>query len=209
MSQCVIDCWQSSNHVASKVDILPDGCQDTIMVFSDDRLIRCFISPVFTTTHQAHLQANTHSIGFRLAAGTGIQSKTLLEQLHRRSVDPVSMVEECTHLNADVAEALNALRQHHGSIWHVAKQIGVSSRTLQRLLLKHTGKSPLFWLRLAKIRACSQALTVNSDYAELACQYGYSDQSHLCREMKHWFGVTPKQLIQRPDLVAQLQDPAY
>ncbi|MCA1755086.1 MAG: helix-turn-helix domain-containing protein [Spirochaeta sp.] len=52
-------------------------------------------------------------------------------------------------------------------------------------------------------------LSASLSPTELAYQVGYSDQAHMSRAVKRWFGVSPSEVLKRPDLAEQLHVPGY
>ena len=90
-----------------------------------------------------------------------------------------------------------------------AGALGVSTRTLQREVKKQTGVSPLFWMSLARVRRAGRSLNEKSSAAETAVSCGYSDQAHLCRDIRRWFGVTPTCLANHAALLSQLDQTGY
>lgn len=72
---------------------------------------------------------------------------------------------------------------------------GMSARQLERKFKREIGVSPKTFARIERFKAvmsfaeqCSQP-----DWAEVAADFGYSDQPHLVREFKSFAGCTPQQ----------------
>jgi AraC-like DNA-binding protein len=74
---------------------------------------------------------------------------------------------------------------------------------LQRLLKQQTGRSPVFWLRLARVRRAASRLAHPRNLAELAYDMGYADQAHMTREFRYWLGATPRQISHDTGWLAQ------
>lgn len=109
----------------------------------------------------------------------------------------------------ELDEALSCIASGVTNVQQASNNLGVSVRTLQRLL-KSTGQPPLFWLRLARARNAARALFNNdSSDADIAHQFGFADQAHLSREIKYWFRLTPHKLKAESGIFQQLQSPAY
>jgi hypothetical protein len=73
-----------------------------------------------------------------------------------------------------------------------AKPKAATLRTLQRRFLQVTG---LTWKHLEQIHRAQAAradLAVGVDAAEVATRFGFSDQAHLIRSMRRFFGQTPR-----------------
>ncbi|MEW2383696.1 AraC family transcriptional regulator [Micromonospora sp. NPDC047707] len=74
----------------------------------------------------------------------------------------------------------------------VARRHGTSVRRLQRLFLAHVGVGPKWVIRRYRLQeAIEQAAGGPLDWARLAADLGYSDQSHLVREFSAVTGRTP------------------
>ena len=76
-----------------------------------------------------------------------------------------------------------------------AETMDISVRTLERLIRKDYGLTPKQVMRRARaLDLASALLGVAMDDDEAEMRLRYYDQSHQIREMKHFFGMTPKQL---------------
>lgn len=207
----ILENWTSESTEHRESFVIPDGCQDIIFVQKPNDAPFVYLSPLYNTTIKVELAANTFMMGFRLHPGCNVKdmdSTGLLSSIS--SVGALTdQIEGATHTDDRVSEALACIRSNGQTIEFCAKQLGVSTRTLQRLLSAHTSGSPSYWLRLARARQCARELVNSGLHNEIAYQYHYADQAHMCREIKHWFGVTPSQLLKREDLTEQLFWPAY
>lgn len=207
----ILENWTSNPTEHRESFVIPDGCQDIIFVQKPDERPFVYLSPLYTETIKVELETNTFMMGFRLQPGCkvmGMDSAGLLSSIH--SVGALTdKIEDTTCTDSRVAEALACIRHNGQTIGYCAKQLGVSTRTLQRLLSTQTTATPSYWLRLARARQCATELVNNGLHNDIAYQYHYADQAHMCREIKHWFGVTPSQLLKRDDLTEQLFWPAY
>ncbi|MFG2002269.1 helix-turn-helix domain-containing protein [Spirillospora sp. NPDC048911] len=74
-----------------------------------------------------------------------------------------------------------------------ARTLGVSTRTLQRLFAEYVGASPKWVLRRARLHEAAARADRGGtvDWAELAADLGYSDQSHLTRDFTATVGTSP------------------
>jgi AraC-like DNA-binding protein len=78
----------------------------------------------------------------------------------------------------------------------LARQLGVTDRHLRRLMVDETGIAPRRFARIQRFHAllrCSDLAALPS-WAALAAHHGYTDQSHLIREVQDLVGVTPTRL---------------
>lgn len=95
------------------------------------------------------------------------------------------------------AQALGDLASRPGlEVRDIAGMIGVHPVSLARRYRRHFGCSPVQAIRrhradraIARLRRCS-------DLAEVAHTEGYADQSHMTREFRAIFGLTPAQYRQ-------------
>jgi AraC-like DNA-binding protein len=81
----------------------------------------------------------------------------------------------------------------------VAADVGVGERRLQQLFHAHVGLPPRTWRRLARLHGCLRALRArpSPDWAEVALESGFCDQSHLANEFRALCGVTPTEFMGR------------
>jgi AraC-like DNA-binding protein len=95
-------------------------------------------------------------------------------------------------------KALRMLLESRGatSIHHLAKGVGWSERTLERRFAQDVGVSPKSLLRTVRFHNVLSTLAraPNESWASLACDCGFSDQSHLVREVRRFAGCSPTRL---------------
>lgn len=78
----------------------------------------------------------------------------------------------------------------------IAAACGISSRYLHALF-KVTGLTVGQWIREQRLQACHDRLTSGAPFtsiAQIAYEWGFSDQAHFCRIFKDYFGCSPSQL---------------
>ena len=170
------------------------------------------ISPLFDQAKTVPLEAHSTFTGFRLKPGVSIAHEQLLSVLeqHAESIDDIStLLSDYTDIKSSVDEALNCLATEVDSVKQAAQELGVSPRTLQRIIVNNTSKSPNYWVLLARARRAARALTKSMSFAELAEIHGYADQSHMNREIKRWFNTTPSAIRATPSIVSQLYSKGY
>ncbi|CAM3911638.1 helix-turn-helix domain-containing protein [Smaragdicoccus niigatensis] len=74
----------------------------------------------------------------------------------------------------------------------VVERFGVAERTLQRLFQRYVGVSPKWVLRRYRLHdAMSYIDRGRDDFADLAVELGWSDQSHFTNEFRAVVGMTP------------------
>ncbi|WP_327370460.1 helix-turn-helix domain-containing protein [Streptomyces sp. NBC_01217] len=81
----------------------------------------------------------------------------------------------------------------------LAERLGMSTRKLQRLFADHVGLSPKWVINRCRIHEAAELAMrrASVDWAELAAELGYSDQSHLVRDFTATVGTSPEQYTRR------------
>jgi len=101
----------------------------------------------------------------------------------------------------EIRSALRFIRQHLPDdigVADVARHIGVSTRTTQRLFTEHLGRSPSEEIRLARINKALELLRGSGlQMVEIAIESGYSHTSYLSSAVKRTTGLTPTQYRRR------------
>ena len=91
-----------------------------------------------------------------------------------------------------------SLRRGAGAtrVSELARRLRVSERHLRRLMVDETGIAPRHFARIQRFHALLRASdrAPRPSWAALAADYGYADQSHLIREVRHLAGVSPTRL---------------
>ena len=201
--------WTAQSKTACTTSVLPDGCRDLICLEQRASAPRWFLSPLQANARVVQIDAGTRMTGFRLQAGVHLD-QAMMRLLAGRAPDRAqisNLVAENVRLPPDTAEALACLAQA-SSVAQGAQALGVSMRSLQRLIMRDTGKSPAFWLQLARLRRAGR-LVCEMPLVETAYEAGYADQAHMSRAFRRWFGCSPAAFRTRPDLVAQVFSRAY
>jgi len=73
----------------------------------------------------------------------------------------------------------------------LARDLGVSARSLERAFREHVGLPPKLFARIVRLQAARRELARGRSGAETAARSGYSDQAHMVREMRALAGVPP------------------
>ncbi|NLQ16178.1 AraC family transcriptional regulator [Marinomonas sp. M1K-6] len=79
----------------------------------------------------------------------------------------------------------------------------ISQRQIERQFQRRLSMSPKYFQRLRRVRAVLLALKEEQSHfrlAELAIEYGFSDQAHMTRECQLIAGVTPKRYLKNKGL---------
>lgn len=214
----ITDIWSARSTQNSTHIILPDGCRDLIIKQPDQHESSWFVSHLYEHSEKIKSQAQTSMIGFRFKPGMRIKHEKLSKYMQTGEWDisdsaEISnledMLNDVTYLNNATEDALSCLASDLTSITQAASHLGVSTRSLQRLLQQETGKSPSCWFQLARARKAAKRLTQAYSLVEVADIYGFSDQSHMCREFQRWFKTSPTLLLANANLTDQLAATGY
>jgi AraC-like DNA-binding protein len=79
------------------------------------------------------------------------------------------------------------------SVERLSRALGCSRQHLRRTFDHHVGVGPKLFARVARMQRAVDALqrTHGRGIAAVAVALGYSDQAHLCRDLRDLAGVTP------------------
>lgn len=90
------------------------------------------------------------------------------------------------------------------SIDALANEAGVHPVSLARAFRRAFGCSPSVYRRHRRVRAAADLLaSTRQPAAEIALSTGFSDQSHMCREVRDELGLTPCQIRSLPDVLGR------
>lgn len=209
MTDCILEIWQHTATTSGSALVIPDGCRDIIRFTSLGQRPSWRITTLDTQTRSVYSRKGVSLMGVRLKPGTQIDEQQLLTNLSAdiHVLDLRDRINSCCSLNQAVAESLECLRHQPKTVSTAAKWLGITPRTLQRLITSQTGQPPSFWLQLARVRQAALALKTSTPLKDIAHIHGYADQSHMSREIKHWFGVSPSNLT--PERYDRLMDSGY
>jgi len=208
----VLERWDYTAACAATAVVLPDGCRDVIVCRDPGARPRLLVSALSSGPEKHRLAAGAQLAGFRLRPGVRIDVPALRSWWDQGSREGVerSTLPRFARVDPQLEEALGALAARgESSPASVARTLGVSLRTLQRVLRAAHLPAPDFWRQLARGRRAARAIADLTPLAVVATESGYSDQAHLTRAIRRWFGVTPRQLQTSEELVAALRQPGY
>jgi AraC-like DNA-binding protein len=89
------------------------------------------------------------------------------------------------------------------------REVGWSARHLQRRFRAAVGYAPKTFqriMRLQRLLWLTSRTKGSRSLAELAMTAGYSDQAHMCREVRDFTGATPQSVLARPGSTVALSD---
>lgn len=208
----VLDVWQHAPQQAQSGFVLPDGCCDLIWHRTADGQSSWFLTRLYDTASPLEVAAGEHYCGYRLRPGAVVNETALLAALqHRRdpdSVDALALLSDCASLDPGLAEAMACLADA-SRITTVTRQLGLTERSLERLVMRQTGRTPGYWKQLARIRRAARALAGSAALADIAFAHCYADQAQMSRDFQRWFGVTPSSFRRDPALLALVAAPGF
>lgn len=187
--------------------VVPDGCID-LLVFScrnTDRTV-IHVTDWDFSPRLVKVTAGTEITGYRLRPGTVLAlSEFEHEDFAASTVE--SAIDGMIKQDDEISEIIDALCLPGNSISGLAKQQGVSERTLQRHFKGLSLPKPSFWRQLGRARRAVQELTCRVPIADIALEFGYSDQAHMTRDFSRWFGRSPAQLRKNSGALIDLKQP--
>lgn len=112
-----------------------------------------------------------------------IVEKILISNLHLKYRNPI------------VEEAIFQMLTHYGNIkvFDIAKEIHISTRQLERIFKENIGISPKKMSSLIRYQYLWNDIVFGSNIniQDAVIRYGYTDQSHLLRDFKHYHTMLP------------------
>lgn len=217
MRPVILDTWSYTTTQIHQATVLPDGCRDLIQRVPRHGTSSWFVSALDDTARHVTIGADQCMRGFRLRPGVQVNEERLLHLVSSMNVESGAFleaeevcerIEDCCEMSANTEDAL-AVLQRVNSVAIAAQELGVSVRTLQRHLFRATGRTPVYWLQLARIRFAAREMLRGVSLVELADVVGFSDQAHMTREFQRWFQLTPTQFQRNSILVEQIQQLGY
>lgn len=125
----------------------------------------------------------------RLCAATFDRRFSLLEAML------VSSLRRAPERHAAVSGALNMFEQMDGgaSVHDVACHVGLSQRRFIRVFAAQVGLTPKVYCRVRRFQKARSLVwkVEEPDWAQVAVDCGYFDQSHLIRDFQEFAGLTP------------------
>lgn len=82
----------------------------------------------------------------------------------------------------------------------LARELAVSTRSLQRLAHDYIGVSPAAMIRRRRLQDAADAVrrSPDADLSRIAAEHGYADHAHLTRDFRRVLGFTPSQYRSGP-----------
>ncbi|CAN7345492.1 helix-turn-helix domain-containing protein [Rhizobium sp. LjRoot30] len=198
--------WSHRTEAPARIMVYPDGCRDVIIAEPPDRAPYILFSDWDFQPRAVDVIAGTRMTGFRLRPGLTLTPAALAE-LTGQETKIATFLESMLSPTDELADVIALLAGSTMPLARIARHAGVSSRTLQRRLRECQMPSPDYWRRLGRARRTVSALSGSETLADTAARFGYSDQAHMSRECKSWFGRSPAQLRRDPGTRAILAQP--
>ncbi len=104
---------------------------------------------------------------------------------------------------ARVREFIEAHLDSDLSLEELASVANLSTYHFARLFKSETGVTPHRYVLNRRIERAAKLLEKGGPPTQVAAQCGFCDQSHLARHLKQRFGLTPRQIEQHREKIAQ------
>ena len=197
--------WWSD--LEADVRIIPDGCADVIFDGSGSMVVGTMTKPLQTRSAAGmfgiRFRPGRAALALRAPLTEVTDARVPLRDLTKRfpALDPdrIETVEAALRkLFADatpdrrVDAAVDAIMRSGGraTIDRVAAAAGVSRQHLARAFAYHVGVSPKTFARVMRFRRALK-LAGGHNWADLAAELGYFDQSHFIADFREFAGTTP------------------
>lgn len=204
-------CSWVTNLPEGRFSVWPDGCRDLIAIVSKESPVTVICSGLDSAPRQVVCDDDTLFVGVRLAAGVTFpwdmkdscikHDDQVLSQSSFSSCHGWESESDCDEILGKligvvndfaspapswVSECIDELR-----IGEVRQSMSLSERSIRRKLADITGAPPRFWKSLARVRqATLEIVRSEVSLVSVATNHGFSDQAHMNREIRRWFGVT-------------------
>ena len=106
-----------------------------------------------------------------------------------------------------IEKACRDLNESGGNypIWRLARNLGLTERTLERRFLAHVGATPKKYARVVRLRNAIFQRQKLSAWADVAQAVGYYDQSHMIRDFQELYGISPESLYPQIEFSPTIQ----
>ncbi|MDY0163554.1 helix-turn-helix domain-containing protein [Desulfobotulus sp.] len=201
--------------------VWPDGCRDLIAIIPKNQPPEFLCSGLDASPRLVACPKETLFVGIRLAPGLTFpwEKDTPGSKCRDQSISPYLPDPHSCGFEAN-PDAIGRVLLQMVSLANPAprwiadylaevrgggkkRATAFSPRSIRRQMVQFTGASPSYWKGLARARKAGYAIA-SSDIplAHIAADHGFSDQAHLNREIRRWFGCTPNMLRVNRELSA-------
>lgn len=207
MQEDMFQAWAHDAPRDTLAPVYPDGCRDVLILRRPGRRAEVRLTSFDLCPRLAALPAGTTVQGYRLRPGAQIAAGSL-RAIEAAPDQAGAIIRNDLALSGDADHAIRALCSPGAGAAAVAGDLGLSLRSLQRLLHRLDLPPPDYWRLLARARRAARHLGGPSPLAAIAADCGFSDQAHMTRELLRWFGKAPRQLQRDGATLALLGQPA-
>lgn len=215
--------WSRAGASTGEHRVLPDGCIDLLVDLDADvaelvgPMSRAALVPAVTSRIVAIRFRPGAGARFAdrpldalvdqsvLASELGIETRPLIDALraarseserHAALVGFVrARLRDADPLDRMVRRAVDRLTRTSLPIAALADELGVSRQYLTRTFAREVGTSPKLLARIARMQRLMLAIeSGRRDWAQLAHELGFADQSHLVHETTELAGLSPARL---------------
>ena len=180
--------WRVDAPYGHEVHTTPDASIDLVIV-ANEAFDGIFVGGPLRAFARRALRGETRLVGLSLRPGLGALvgvSAGLFRFIEARA--------EAARFDARVAETIARAEQSRRglSVASLARQAGLTERSLRRLFERHVGMPPAAYLRILRFNRALKRLRARRKeaLAEAALSLGFADQSHLARDLRELGGVT-------------------
>ncbi len=179
------------------------GVEDlaTPIKFASDRSLNLLLANLTKAAMSVELSRDSAIVvGTRLASSILEIASAIIDSEIESSRAPRGR----TKPEAAQSYALANLRNQELSPERIAKHIGVSRRTLNRLFAQ-VGVTPMRWVWQRRLEACHSALIegAHASIADLSAQFCFKEVAHFSRTFKGAYGLSPAKAAKFPAKAAK------
>jgi AraC-like DNA-binding protein len=224
-----IICTWSVKLPKGSIAVWPDGCRDLIAIIGKKQPLKVICSGLDVSVRQVVCTNETRFFGVRLTPGVTFPWERIDSEKMRMDVSLSQYLPSCCQcwdflvdhgvvfnelikqIESLTCSAPNWVVDYLQELWTEEAGIcgSLSERSIRRNLVQATGAPPKFWQSLARARKVGIEISRSDNgLASIAADYGFSDQAHMNREIRRWFGCTPMMLRKnREQAMARLTAP--
>jgi AraC-like DNA-binding protein len=205
--EVVACCWEQRVHTDRVQRVLPDGHADVLLFGSGEvELVGVYdhvalpVLPRGTVIRGIRLRPEAIASAFRLNASELRNLTVPAEDVigargarHLRDHHAVDAWIRSITPDRRAATAIELLQSD--PVEGVARQLDISPRQLQRNIVANVGLTPKTLQRVMRMQRFLDYVSRRDELAAASADAGYSDQSHLTREIRALSGLTPARLV--------------
>ena len=199
--------WSCMTQTQTSRTVIADPCISLTLVKCNQGAQVILLGPK-TKTYSMLLPAGYACTSIRLKPGASLKNIPTQKLLDKSFIFPTTPEAQFQlnggwlqfpHFN-NVEELIDQLHEK-GDLLYTMPVLGqIAPRTYARQIRRATGLSPYQLFQLQRIHQVLRLLKQGSSPVEIAADLAFVDQSHLIRASKKFFGHTPKQFSNLPQL---------